>query len=1082
MNVSDTMESRKHLDRLSDQVASGSVVLFVGAGSSIAAGGPSASTLIERMRSRFGEAVTYATDFRDVCEDILDTPPFSRGDLEDFLADQFKNLIPKRSHRLLATLDWSAIFTTNFDDLIELTYRTSKNNPRDCVAIEDESPSVSVADRHTLYLFKMMGTIKKISPTHNTAVLTRADYNRAIIRRQNYFRVLSDFIKAGSILYLGYSFNDRIILELIDEVTREVGLERLPWSYACFPDFRDDEKTQYRFRRRRVIPLRMTMEALLDEISAKRQPVKTVQPTQTITIGSLHMPIEDPLYRHLSEYYEVLTDEVILQPTGGKDEFFRGRVSEFGPYTSNWDFIRHWYDHTGIGLRTEVGSELEKPVLPTVLELLQKRDIRDNRVLIFLGMPGIGKSTLLRRLAFDIYSRGDAPVVIVKSNRLSIDYKLLATFLEKLDEAAANSGAPSHKALVLFDEAAHSLRHIVRLKNYLSSRNRPVLIVGAARLNDWRTELARQSLNLPKSDQILIPERLIDDEWQSFVEHFHHLGYAPIKDDWFSMKLASETEYSFFAAVYRLVDPARRSLDEIIRQQYLNLSENAQHAFRVVSLFHQYDIGVNLELLVRSVGVSYESFYEELNRELAYVLFQESDLNNNIIIRTHHRIIAKKTVEFFFADPAQQSIYIAESMSVAVLENRKEREICESLLISRIGPNVTDSPFTSSQLRAMFAPLCSKYQVRAILHHAALVELNDGKYEDAERLLIRAVSAETDLNESYRGESSQNVLTTLGALYTRWGMQLLDQGQDDNAAIKFDQAEQSLVQAKHGDFVNAYAYHALAHLHYQLAQRTASETERINYLAAALETIQYGQDNTDSEEGAIFEELEQKIWLVYGKCGQALAIAERMVKQHHSPRGYFLVASWLARSGWTGQTDDQSAGDIEEAFRILEQTLELFPEDEYCLGLYCRLLRCHKPGLHAERLEKLKAWYNISDHDSVDLLYDLGRLSFVAGHYTDSRAYFKELSEGIGSSTRRRFRTGEPIKDSKNNVRMFSGKIVVVRSRTHGEVECNDLQDLPYNLRFSPRAASFNVSRGDQVKFKIAFTLLGPMAWDLFRR
>ena len=76
-------------------------------------------------------------------------------------------------------------------------------------------------------------------------VLSRADYNRALIRRRKYSDLLSDFVKTGTMVFVGYSFEDCLVLDIMDELIEIYVRERLPWSYSLFKQLRLDEKTMY---------------------------------------------------------------------------------------------------------------------------------------------------------------------------------------------------------------------------------------------------------------------------------------------------------------------------------------------------------------------------------------------------------------------------------------------------------------------------------------------------------------------------------------------------------------------------------------------------------------------------------------------------------------------------------------------------------------------------------------------------------------------------------------------------------------------------------------------------------------------
>ena len=133
-------------------------MLFLGAGASLAAGGPSAGELANDLKARFSKADQTLTDFLDVCQDILDTPPYDRVQLEEAVWDRLSGLQPVDAHKSITEHPWAAIFTTNFDDLVELAYRTAQTTRR-CQQISSDDFQVNVGDKSRVYLFKLMGSM-----------------------------------------------------------------------------------------------------------------------------------------------------------------------------------------------------------------------------------------------------------------------------------------------------------------------------------------------------------------------------------------------------------------------------------------------------------------------------------------------------------------------------------------------------------------------------------------------------------------------------------------------------------------------------------------------------------------------------------------------------------------------------------------------------------------------------------------------------------------------------------------------------------------------------------------------------------
>jgi hypothetical protein len=130
--------TEKHLQDIIAQVQQGKVALFLGAGASHAAGGPLSGKLTELIKDKFPKINQTLTGFIDVCQDVIDTPPYNRTLLEEFIRSKLDTLQPTEEHKIMTRFDWPAIFTSNFDDLIEVSYRTSRERLKPCQVISSE--------------------------------------------------------------------------------------------------------------------------------------------------------------------------------------------------------------------------------------------------------------------------------------------------------------------------------------------------------------------------------------------------------------------------------------------------------------------------------------------------------------------------------------------------------------------------------------------------------------------------------------------------------------------------------------------------------------------------------------------------------------------------------------------------------------------------------------------------------------------------------------------------------------------------------------------------------------------------------
>ncbi len=380
----------KRLQDILQQVKQGKVVLFLGAGSSHAAGGPTGNKLTEMIKERFSNINQSLSNFIDVCQDVIDTPPYNRNELEEFIAGKLNTLLATDAHKIMTKYDWAAIFTTNFDDLIELAYRGAPNRLKTCHSIYSEKFTVNTSDRSKVYLFKLMGSMTATETETGQMVLSRGDYHRALLRRRKFLELLSDFVKTGTMIFVGYSFEDRLVLDIIDDLIDMHGKERLPWSYALFERLESDEKTRYMFSSRKIIPLQYDFERFFEYLNRNyKLPVHIVASRKVhFKLMGYDLEISEDEARQYAEYFEILNEEKTKQDAGDRDDFFRGINKSWGAFNEGWDFKRDLYVSSEF-TRTGEGKVIQGCIRDRISSELGKRDIKDNKVLLITGMAGV---------------------------------------------------------------------------------------------------------------------------------------------------------------------------------------------------------------------------------------------------------------------------------------------------------------------------------------------------------------------------------------------------------------------------------------------------------------------------------------------------------------------------------------------------------------------------------------------------------------------------------------------------------------------------------------------------------------------
>lgn len=217
---------------LREQLSKGNIVLFIGAGLSIGAGLPGWIDLIRPLAEAIGTPLPpsqYVTS-----DHLLDTAQYYENDrgrhaLISHLREQLDttHVQPSSNHCLLTRLPVQAIFTTNYDDLIERALQA-----------EGKSFNKIVRDIGLPFWSKDKTQVIKLNgdlPQPDTIVITRNDYNTYFIKHPLLVNQLQAHLVAATFLFLGYSLTDPDFNLVFDQIAYQVGAHQR-MSYAVMFD------------------------------------------------------------------------------------------------------------------------------------------------------------------------------------------------------------------------------------------------------------------------------------------------------------------------------------------------------------------------------------------------------------------------------------------------------------------------------------------------------------------------------------------------------------------------------------------------------------------------------------------------------------------------------------------------------------------------------------------------------------------------------------------------------------------------------------------------------------------------------
>jgi tetratricopeptide (TPR) repeat protein/GTPase SAR1 family protein len=1070
-------------------------VLFLGAGASMPVRAPSGKEFMELIKERFSEL-----DFEGAGENLLDVCQYIedeglRVDLERFVKGKLYGLRPSKAHLAIPCFEWAAIFTTNYDTLVEDAYsEIYKQNPekfrkhRSIVG----NQSFTFRDDEVL-VFKTMGCITYEA---EPLILTRSDYNRNSRIRHKMFDCLADFARDRPIIYIGYSFRDRVAFEVIDEVIAAVGgPQKIAKAYAINPNIEEGSRIGRMLVRRNITPIKADFQTFMTRLQkGYRPPSRTRRPSVIqlrLRTGNVEIPYRD--YQEFREYFIIMNEWGVHQreisatsPNLERvNKFFQGRLDSWEPYEKGWDFRR----------------ELYPEIKERVLKEMSQTKPEQNDSLLILGSGGLGKTTLLKRLAFDIYS-ADFPVIFLHNYRSSFNYRMISKFCEDVnsDEGVDATRSPN-KVLIILDNADSNMEHVRKLTSYLRARSNPVLLVGAARTNEWLTAQSKWSFRglIPPENTFELPQRMSDSEIDQLINHlsevFQEDRFKQI--DLLRAVVREKCKSDFFAALYSLVDPTRRPLAEIVADEYRKLpTPLTRAACEYVCLFSRYDLSLKLEMLVRPLdkefGITLDEFVSEIvGTEAKNLIIECSGPYEGVFYRARNRVFAEKVLDYCYVSGFQEDIdKIADRYKAIITQIRSldeyEVDVIRSLLVKHLGPNAKDyESFGYERLKRLYdAAIDRGTEDSTILHHYAIMEREKGHFECARDLLLRAfkVLKEPIGRRSLATEPRKNILNSLGVLYSLWAFAIREEQGEESSMAYFDTADEYFKASKQDDPSNSYPYHCRAISSKRRGdyyQEKGMEEEAYRFYAEALETIDEAKESVVDYELKDILALEVQIYQSRLKnFEKAREMLRRFIERHESAHAYFLLGKLLYEEAKNYRTSEHSrhVAFLDAARHEVEAGIRAFPQNRDLLRLeyvIAKALGGDKGELFEILVRRYKAFTEACTE--LELLFELAVASFELGKYPDSRRYCAELT---GLSSNHYWRGGikavahEPG-DSVDKV--FTGRVYRYQRRKASiKSKIGTFDFIPIREKYYGE-----IGPNTEVEFKVAFNYRGQFAIEV---
>jgi SIR2-like domain len=608
------------MQELTSRLSPERVCLLLGAGSAVSSGAPTGAGLAEYLARQLNP-VPVTRDLARVCG-IWEIRK-DRRSLVDSVRQRLAPLRPSNGLLSLPHFAWRHIYTTNFDELLERAY-SSVREPLTVVRSNFEwvadTPGVTT-------LFKIHGCVTQDISLGNTArmVLTERDYDAVADYRQTLLTSLRFDLLSADVLVIGQSLQDHHLRADAKEVASlraTAGATGQVYVLAFEHDL--DEASLLE-----ASGLTVTFGSLEDLMVKLSE--KAPQHPSSRGPGS---PIGGLLPTHVAPTCIDVAHALTLAPNAGR--LFNGGAASYADVQA------------GYTARRSAESRLVKAPNSTRGFLTS-----------VIGPAGVGKTTVARRVLSDFAQQGFACWEAVPEYDLDVDGWLVVE---------GNLRAAGRQGFLFIDDCTRKMPHVNRLATRLCQVDRPFLrLILTSTSAEWKMRqkspffFSRGNLvQLGKLTEFDLAEMVNLVEQVPQITNLADADFLRLGRNRKLARLRDRCKSEMFVCLKNIF--GSNELDFILLNEFSALGDAEQDVYRHVAVLQAMNAEVHRQLIMRVMGLDYESL-KPLLLSLDGVV-EEYTVNASLGLygwTTRHDVIAETIAKYKFDEP-QELFQVLETL------------------------------------------------------------------------------------------------------------------------------------------------------------------------------------------------------------------------------------------------------------------------------------------------------------------------------------------------------------------------------------------------------------------------------------